>query len=90
MEMRIKAFKVVFIIISIIIVLLLTVGIYLHVSDLIAMRECASQEDCMYCVPARMIVAYIIYAICFVLLNIDALFIILFFTVKKKQKCINN
>lgn len=86
MEMRIKAFKVVFIIISIIIVLLLTVGIYLHVSDLIAMRECASQEDCMYCIPTRMIIAYIIYAICFILLNIDALFIILFFTVKKEAK----
>lgn len=86
MKKKIKVFKIIAIILGIILTILLLIGIYLHISDLIAMRECAKIEECMYCVPARMIIAYIIYAICFVLLNIDIIFIILYFTVKRKIK----
>lgn len=86
MKKKIKIFKMIAIILGIILILLLAIGIFFHISDLIAMKKCANEEECMFCIPVKMIIAYYIYVICFVLLNIDIIFIILYFTGKRKIK----
>ena len=83
MKKRIKLFKILCIITFCIIGVLLALAIPLHISEIIAMQECAAQEGCMYCVPARTILAFIVYFICFILLNIAIIFLILYKTIKK-------
>lgn len=83
MKKRITAFKIIAIIISIITALLLIFGVSLHIIDLIRMKECLADPDCHIGVLGGMIIAIICYFICFIMLNIDAVFIILYFTIKK-------
>ena len=66
-----------------IIVCLLSLAIPLHVSEIIAMKECAASPGCMYCVPLKSMIASYIYIICVVLLLIA---IVLFIIYKNKNK----
>ena len=81
---KIKLFKVLGIITLSITVCLLAFAIPLHVSEVIAMQECAATPGCMYCVPGKSIVAFFVYFISFILVNIAIIFFILYKNVKKK------
>ena len=80
---RFKIFKILGIVLLIIIALSLSFAIPLHVSEIIAMKECASRPGCMYCVPIKSMIASYIYTICVILLIIS---IILFVIYKVKNK----
>lgn len=82
---KFKVFKILGIVTIIIIICLLAIAIPLHVSEIIAMQECAATPGCMYCVPAKSMVAVFMYFISFILLNIAIVFFILYNTVKKKN-----
>lgn len=81
---KFKVFKILGIITISIIICLLSLAIPLHVSEIIAMKECAATPGCMYCVPAKSILAFVIYSISFILLIISIVFFILYNTVKKR------
>ena len=80
---KFKIFKILSIVLLIIIVLSLSFAIPLHVSEIIAMKECAASPGCMYCVPLKSMIASYIYIICVVLLLIA---IVLFIIYKNKNK----
>ena len=80
---KFKIFKILSIVLLIIIVLSLSFAIPLHVSEIIAMKECAASPGCMYCVPLKSMIASFIYIICVVLLLIA---IVLFIIYKNKNK----
>jgi len=83
---KIKAFKIIAIIILVITGCLLSFAIPLHISEIIDMQECAATPGCMYCIPAKSIFASIIYVISFVLVNIGIILFILYNTIKVKIK----
>lgn len=83
---KIKAFKILGIITISLVIGLLAFAIPLHVSEIIAMNECAATPGCMYCVPAKSILAFTIYIVSFILLNISIIFFVLYNCVKKKIK----
>lgn len=82
---KFKVFKILGIVTVSIIICLLAIAIPLHVSEIIAMQECAVTPGCMYCVPAKSMVAVFIYFISFILLIISIIFFVLYNTVKKKN-----
>lgn len=82
---KFKVFKILGIVTVSIIICLLAIAIPLHVSEIIAMQECAATPGCMYCVPAKSMVAVFIYFISFILLIISIIFFVLYNTVKKKN-----
>lgn len=80
---KFKIFKILSIVLLIIIVLSLSFAIPLHVSEIIAMKECGATPGCMYCIPLKSMIASFIYIICVVLLLIS---IVLFIIYKNKNK----
>lgn len=78
MRKKRKLFKILAIISLVLNIVILGLSLYLHISEIIAMNECASTPGCMYCVPAKSIVAMFGYFISFLLTVNTVVFFILY------------
>lgn len=77
-----KVFKVLSIITLVITIIVLSLSLYLNISEIIAMKECANTPGCMYCIPGKSIVAFFGYTISF----FTFISTIVFFVLYKKNK----
>lgn len=77
-----RIFKIISIISFVITIIILSLSLYLNISEVIAMNQCANTPGCMYCVPAKSLIAYCGYIITLIMVCNT----IAFFVLYKKTK----